>query len=78
MTMLRAEFEVEEEIIQQSISESKLLDRGSCCRTAGRWCGAGKRTPPPTKREGARQPRGNDECRKPRKKLGLGLANRRP
>jgi circadian clock protein KaiC len=26
MTMLRAEFEVEEEIIQQSISESKLLD----------------------------------------------------
>jgi circadian clock protein KaiC len=26
MTMLRAEFEVEEEVIQQSISESKLLD----------------------------------------------------
>jgi len=27
MTMLRAEFEVEEEVIQQSISESKLLDK---------------------------------------------------
>lgn len=27
MTMLRAEFEVEEEVIQQSISESKLLDQ---------------------------------------------------
>ena len=27
MTMLRAEFEVEEETIQQSISESKLLDK---------------------------------------------------
>jgi hypothetical protein len=26
MTMLRAEFEVEEEVIQRSISESKLLD----------------------------------------------------
>ena len=26
MAMLRAEFEVEEEIIQQSIAESKLLD----------------------------------------------------
>ena len=26
MTMLRAEFEVEEEVIQRSISESKLID----------------------------------------------------
>ena len=39
MTMLRAEFEVEEEIIQQSISESKLLaeevlqDRGQMVRS---------------------------------------------
>jgi circadian clock protein KaiC len=39
MTMLRAEFEAEEEIIQQSISESKLLDeellqdRGQMVRT---------------------------------------------
>jgi len=27
MTMLRAEFEVEEEVIQQTIAESKLLDK---------------------------------------------------
>ncbi len=74
MIMLRAEFEVEEETIKQSISESKLLaeevlqDRGQMVRSR-------KRTPPPTKRWGARKLRGNAKCRKLRKKLGRGLTN---
>ena len=68
MVMLRAEFEGEEEIIHQSISESKLLDE-ELLQDRGQMVRSRKRTYRPTKKWGA-PARESAKCRRPRQKLG--------
>ena len=77
MAMLRAEFEAEEERIQQSISESESLGE-EVLQARGQMVRSRKADSSPTRRKGARKPRGNAKCRQPRQKLGRGLANRPP